>query len=353
MILRRLSILNFKNIASADMEFAEGVNCFVGSNGAGKTNVLDAIYFLSMTKSAFGLGDVHCVRRGGDYFMLAGEYGDDPEELTKVVCSYKERKIVKKDGKEYEKLREHVGMIPVVFSTPSDVALISDSPEERRKFLNASISQSDADHLSALVQYNRLIAERNKALKGGSDFREYIRILDARIPDIATAIFKARRKYVSELAPTASNIYNRISGDAEKVGIEYQSDLQLCNAADILAKNSDRDTVLGYTSAGVHRDDIALSLSGVPIRKFGSQGQQKTLLLALKLAQAEMLGKGSILLLDDIFDKLDTTRVANLIEMVTEMDFRQVFVTDSNKVRVGEYLGKCRLFNVSEGNVSR
>lgn len=352
MVLRRLNILNFKNIASADIEFREGVNCFVGNNGAGKTNILDAIYFLSMTKSAFGLSDIHCVKRGGDFFMLSGEYGDNPDELTKVVCSYKERKVIKKDGKEYEKLRDHVGLVPVVFSTPSDVVLISDSPEERRKFLNASISQSDSDHLTALVQYNRLLAERNKALKGGSEFREYIRILDMRIPDIATAIFKSRREYVARIAPTASRIYARISGENETVGIEYQSDLLINSAEDCLAKNSDRDTLLGYTTGGVHRDDIALSLNGVPIRKFGSQGQQKTMLLALKLAQAEILGKGAILLLDDIFDKLDTKRVANLLETVSEMKFCQIFVTDSNKVRVGEYLGDCRIFNVKEGEIT-
>jgi len=361
MIARRLNILNFKNLKSVDLELSQSLNCFVGSNGAGKTNILDALFYLSMTKSAFGLTDLQCVRRGDDFFMIAADYGDNPEILTKVVSSFKERKVLKKDGKEYEKLKDHIGLLPIVFSSPSDVVLISESPEERRKFMNSSISQMDTEYLNALVGYNKLITERNKALKGGSAFLSYIDILDERIPDIASLIFRTRRDYITSLSPEVSRIYTEISGHKEEVSIAYESDLQHTSASDLLKQNREKDKIMGYTTSGIHRDDLRLTISGVPIKKFGSQGQQKTMLLALKLAQALIYNETkkckTILLLDDVFDKLDTDRVENLIRFVSDMDLGQIFITDSSQLRLENTLNSTgkeyNLFRVENGEVTR
>lgn len=361
MIARRLNILNFKNLKSVDLDLNPGLNCFVGSNGAGKTNILDALYYLSMTKSALGLTDIQCVHRGDDFFMLSAEYGDDPEILTKVVCSFKEKKIVKKDGKEYEKLRDHIGLLPIVFSSPSDVVLISESPEERRKFMNSSISQMDSEYLLELVRYNKLLSERNKALKGGTSFQSYIDVLDERIPDIASMIYHTRKDYILNIKDYVTQIYSEISGHKEEISIAYESDLDFMSAQDLLKQNREKDQIMGYTTGGIHRDDLRLSISGVPMKKYGSQGQQKTMLLALKLAQALLYNQKencrTILLLDDVFDKLDTERVGNLLKVVSEMDLGQIFITDSSQVRLENTLSNIgrdySLFHVEDGEVKR
>ena len=324
MYLRRLSLLNFKNITQEELTLGPDINCLVGDNGAGKTNVLDAVYFLSMCKSSLAMTDGQSVRHGSDFFLLEGEYRTDAERTEQVVCSFSRKggKVLKRNGKEYERLSDHVGLLPVVAVSPSDTALISDAADERRRFLNAFLSQLDRSYLHALVRYNAVLGERNKLLKVSQD-EDMLLIYDRQLVEHGETVHRARRELV-ELA--------------------YKSELNDRPFAEVLLAARERDRINEFTTSGIHRDDLQLRIGGYPLRKYGSQGQQKSFLVALKLAQyalvAAQRGEKPILLLDDLFDKLDAGRVEQLIRLVAGGEFGQILITDCNEARLHAILDR-------------
>ena len=362
MYISKASLLNFKNIRDAELAFSGNINCFVGDNGAGKTNVLDAVYYLSMCKSAFNLTDGQSVNHDSDFFIVEGSYVIGGRHET-VSCSFRKGagKVLKRAGKEYEKLSEHIGLLPVVLVSPCDNSLINESGEDRRRFLNAVISQTDRAYLNTLIKYNRLLAERNKLLKGAGSpgFSSVLEVLDMQISAAGDEIYAKRRRLVEDMAPVVAKYYGILSGDREQVSVSYRSDLDDGPMAEALTRASERDRVMQHTTAGIHRDDLRMGIGGHSLRKYGSQGQQKSFLIALKLAQFEIIaaacGYRPILLLDDIFDKLDMQRVERLIRTVSEERFGQIFITDSNKVRLGGILDgidrEYKLFTVDGGEV--
>lgn len=364
MHLNRLSLLNFKNIREAQLDFSPRINCFVGDNGTGKTNLLDAIHYLSMCKSAFGLSDSQCVRHGDEGFVVNGIYGTPNGRNETIVCTYQRgnAKKLSRGGKEYEKLSDHIGLLPIVMIAPSDTALINESGEERRRYLNSLISQLDRDYLSALIRYNHILAERNKLLKnqGTANFNEILEVFDMQLAALGTALHKRRRELIEELAPLVAQAYLKLSEDREQVELTYRSELNETPMDELLRLTRTKDLVNQFTTGGVHRDDIRMSIGGYPLRKYGSQGQQKSFLVALKLAQYDIVaahcGHRPILLLDDIFDKLDMQRVEQLIGIVSDERFGQIFITDCNKVRLEGILSGNRcdytLFSVADGTVA-
>ncbi len=357
MFLRKLSVLNFKNIAQADFEFTARMNCFVGGNGAGKTNILDAVHYLSMCKSALAMTDSQSVRHGEEFFVLDGDYtaGDKREG---VVCTFRrgEGKVLKRNGKAYDKLSDHVGAVPVVMSAPFDAALVNDAAEERRRWLNGFISQLDRGYLAALIRYNNILAERNRLLKQDG-FGEVLDILDMQLAEAGDVVWRRRGEVVKNLVPLVSEYYKILSGDSERVELEYRSELDDAPLGEILAAARERDRMMRFTTSGIHRDDLLMRIGGYALRKYGSQGQQKSFLVALKLAQysvaASATGRKPLLLLDDLFDKLDMERVGRLIGLVAGDAFGQIFITDCNKVRLEQVLAgqDYRLWPVEDGCV--
>ena len=360
MYLSRLSILNFKNLAQEELMLDKGFNCFVGDNGTCKTNIIDAVYYLSMCKSSLAMSDMQCVRHGEKFFVLEGDYRTEDDRHEKVVCTYQRgaSKVVKRNGKVYERLADHIGLVPVVIVSPADSTLISDSAEERRRYINAFISQLDKSYLEAAMRYNTALANRNSYLKIGSD-EEMLQIYDAQIAPVAAKIHKARLEITELLYPLVCDYYRALSDDQEQVELEYRSELNDTPIEKLFRASRERDRVNGFTTCGVHRDDLRFSIGGYPLRKYGSQGQQKSFLIALKLAQyriiAKACGEKPILLLDDLFDKLDESRVSRLIQLVKGDEFGQVVITDCNGERMGEILHKAdcsyKLFNVTYGEV--
>lgn len=367
MYLKHLAVSNFKNIEQLDIDCSSVLNCFEGNNGEGKTNLLDGIYYLSMCKSKFLSSDYPNIRDNEDYFLLKARYSDasDDGAEIRVSCGIKRngKKSFKCNDKEYKKLSEHIGVIPLVFVTPSDSALITDGSEERRKFLNSVISQTDKPYLDALMRYNNLLANRNKLLKNKSQpiDRGLMETLNEQMARYGTVIFAKRQSLLETLNPVFNEIYAAISGEKESVNLSYRSDLS--DGKDLkrlLDETADRDRILQYTSTGVHRDDLIMTLNGRPLKYSGSQGQQKTCIIAMKMAQFRIIQQSSgvapLLLLDDIFDKLDTGRVERLIAFVSGKNFGQIFLTDSNKNRLDVLLQATatdyKLFNVSAGNVT-
>lgn len=360
MYLRKLVLINFKNIAQAEIALSERLNCFVGDNGAGKTNVLDAVYYLSMSKSALTMTDGQSVRHGEDFFVVEGTYAGDSGSSDTVNCSFLRRsgKVLKLNGKEYDRMADHVGRFPVVMVSPQDSVLITDAAEERRRYLNAFLSQLDHDYLASLMRYNAVLAERNRFLKSSSD-EQMLRIYDMQLADHAARIFERRRDIIDRMQPLVAEFYRRLSGDREQVEIEYRSELSSASMGELLLASRERDIVNGFTTSGIHRDDMSLRIGGYPLRKYGSQGQQKSFLMSLKLAQCRILtevcGERPLLLLDDLFDKLDTSRVENLLTLVSGDDFGQIFITDCNRSRLETILSrageKYALFTVEGGDI--
>ena len=362
MRLKRLSLLNFKNLSQTDIALSEGINCFVGDNGAGKTNVLDAIYYLSMSKSAFTMTDGQSVRHGEEFFFTEGTYSTDGGGQEQVVCSFSRRtgKVLKRNGKEYDRVADHVGLFPVVIVSPRDTDLITDAAEERRRYLNGFISQLDRVYLNSIMRYNAVLTERNRFLKSSSD-ETMLQIYDMQLAEHGTRVYEARQKMVERMQPMVAEYYRTLSDDREQVEIEYRSELQDMPMQDVLLRARERDIVNQFTTAGVHRDDLVFRIGGYPLRKYGSQGQQKSFLIALKLAQyrllAEATGEKPILLLDDLFDKLDMGRVEQLLTIVSHDDFGQICITDCNKVRLESTLARAEkeyaLFTVEGGDIGR
>ena len=344
-ILEKIVVSNFRNIEFQEIMFSPNVNCISGNNGEGKTNLLDAIYYLSMTKSAFSTSDRYVFRYGTDSFSIGGTYimesrsGEEPlrARFSIYVGSGGEKKF-KKDDKPYERISSHIGELPIVMVSPSDVSLVSESGEERRRFINSVLSQMDREYLNSAQQYNRLLSQRNRLLKDRRPDRELLAVFGSRMSPHAQRLYEARSKFAEALTPVVREYYRALSGGREDVDIEYRSDLEKGSLEDVLEAAMEKDSILGYTSAGVQRDDFIFTMDGHPIRRCGSQGQQKSFIVSLKFAQYEIMKKSygfaPALLLDDVFDKLDMARISNLISMVASSDFGQIFITDSNKIRL-------------------
>ncbi|MBR4802456.1 MAG: DNA replication and repair protein RecF [Bacteroidales bacterium] len=368
MFLSRILITDFKNIAEADLNFSPRLNCISGSNGSGKTNLLDAVYSLSMAKSFFNFQDVFSVRHGKEAAALAGYYSMDDGSVSKIGLAVyggdREGKVLKCNDKAYKRLSDHIGLLPVVMVSPSDSNLINLSAEERRRFLNALLSQIDRQYLEKTQRYNKILSQRNRLLKDESMSVELLEVVDSQLCDNARYIFNARQGLCSLLQESVQKHYSDLSGGKEKVRITYQSELQKHTLEEILKRNFERDRMMGFTVGGVHRDDIAFEMEISDegyhlLKRCASQGQQKCFQIALKMAQFGIMkkdGRRPILLLDDVFDKLDMDRVENLLQMVSGEDFGQIFITDSNKVRMDALVekvgGSSRNFEVSEGKVS-
>ena len=339
-VLKKIVVQDFRNIALQELSFSPNINCISGNNGEGKTNLIDAIYYLSMTKSALGSSDRFNFRYGTDAFAIAGSYlmPNGLESRFSVSVSSDGEKKVKRDDKPYKRVSEHVGVLPIVLVSPSDISMVSESGEERRRFMNAVLSQMDHAYLDNVQQYNRYLLQRNRLLKSSDPDPDLLDAFDARLSILAAPIAEGRKNLAESLAPVVQAYYTELSGGREEVGIEYRTDADRGDLAAQLSACRDRDRALKYTSVGVQRDDFLFTMNGYPIRKCGSQGQQKSFLVSLKFAQYEIMkesyGFAPILLLDDLFDKLDMNRVSNLLSMVAGADFGQIFLSDSNKVRL-------------------
>lgn len=363
MVIRTLNIVNFKNIVEATLAFSPGFNCFVGNNGVGKTNVLDAIYHLSMCKSFLNLPDLQNIRHSEPFFVVQGKYERAGEELN-VYCGVKrgQKKIFKKDQKIYDKLSEHIGLIPLVMISPEDVSLIDGGSEERRKLLDGIISQCDRSYLHHLIRYNKTLAQRNSMLKsvaGKPVDREILDIWDDQLAECGEMIIRKRQEFLEEFRTVFQSYYELLSLGREVVTLSYKASVKPGELRSALNSAIERDRMMTYTTVGPHRDDILLNIQEYPVKKIGSQGQKKTFLVALKLAQYAWLNKVSgvkpLLLLDDIFDKLDADRVRQIVKIVSGSIFGQIFITDTNREHIDEILNSqqadYRLFRVENGEI--
>ncbi len=342
MHLKNLSLINYKNFESQDFEFDSKINCFVGNNGIGKTNALDAIYHLSLGKSYFNPVATQNIKHGQDFFVIEGTF-EKKEREEKIVCSFKKgsKKIIKRNGKAYDRISEHIGLLPLVIISPADRDLIIEGSETRRKFMDGVISQSDKKYLQHLIKYNKVLSQRNSLLKYFAANQTFdpttLSVYNEQLTEFGTPIFEKRAQFMEAFIPIFKLQYAAISGGNEEVALTYESKLFDNGLLDLLEKNIDRDKALQYSSVGIHKDDLGFSISGHPIKKFGSQGQQKSFLIALKFAQfhfiKEMAGTTPVLLLDDIFDKLDESRVAHIVSLVDNKEFGQIFISDTHAER--------------------
>lgn len=359
MYLKNLSLLNYKNIVEANYGFDPKINCFVGKNGVGKTNVLDAIYHLAYGKSYFNPQAVQNIRHGEEFFVIDGCF-DKNDRDEQIVCSLKkgQKKVIKRNNKLYEKFSEHIGFIPLVIISPSDTDLIVEGSETRRKFIDSVISQLDSAYLQQLINYQKVLIQRNALLKyfayNHTFDKDTLGIYNEQLDSTGQVIFEKRKKFLEDFIPIFNKHHHAITDSAENIGLTYISHLHDCRLADLFNESLQRDKVLQYTSMGIHKDDLAFEIEGHPIKKFGSQGQQKSFLIALKLAQFEFMKQQSgvlpILLFDDIFDKLDETRVAKIVGMINDKAFGQIFISDTHPERtesiIKETLQSYRIFNL-------
>ena len=347
MFLKTLNINSFKNLESITLEFSEKLNCFTGNNGSGKTNLLDAIYYLSFTKSYFNTNDSQIVNYNNNFFTVKGEYLRN-NTLETVYCAYEndKKKIVKRNDKTYKKFSEHIGLIPVVMVSPNDGILITGTGEERRKYIDSVISQYDREYLYELIRYNKILSQRNRLLKNYITSAYFdadtIAIYNEQLSTSGNIIFEKRKKFITNLIPVFSEYYEIISQKKESVNLEYTSHLNNADFKKLLEDTIEKDKILGYTGKGIHRDDLSLKINEYQLKKAGSQGQQKTFLIALKFAQFQFIQNISkinpLLLLDDIFDKFDALRVSEIIKL-TNNNFGQIFITDTNPERVRKLIG--------------
>ncbi|MEX0274672.1 MAG: DNA replication/repair protein RecF, partial [Flavobacteriaceae bacterium] len=338
-----------KNFESQNFVFDPKINCFVGHNGVGKTNVLDAIYHLAFGKSYFNPVASQNIRHGTDFFVIDGEFSKNDRE-ERIVCSLKkgQKRIIKRNGKPYERIADHIGHLPLVIISPADRDLIIEGSDTRRKFIDGVISQSDKEYLHTLIKYNKVVAQRNSLLKYFAANHTFdadsIEIYNGQMHELGSILFKKRKAFLDPFTTIFKEQYAAISGGHEEVTLTYESTLLHEELKVLLQKNLDRDRALQYTSVGVHKDDLRFGISAHPIKKFGSQGQQKSFLTALKFAQfhfiKEQAGTTPILLLDDIFDKLDAQRVSHIISLVHDEHFGQLFISDTHADRTEEVVGK-------------
>jgi DNA replication and repair protein RecF len=342
MYLKKISLFNYKNFSEANFDFDNKINCFVGKNGIGKTNVLDAIFHLSYGKSYFNPLAIQNIKHGEEFFVIEGEF-EIKQRAEIVICSLKkgQKKILKRNGKQYDKFSEHIGFIPLVIISPADRDLIVEGSETRRKFIDTVISQLDSTYLNQLIQYQKTLSQRNALLKYFALNQVFetdtLSIYNHQLDELGKIIFEKRKEFLADFVPIFNKHHQTITGSAETVQLVYESQLMEKDLLQLLQENINKDRILQYTSAGIHKDDLSFEIDHYPIKKFGSQGQQKSFLIALKLAQFEFVKKNSgenpILLFDDIFDKLDESRVGKIIEMVNNSDFGQLFISDTHPER--------------------
>lgn len=365
MYLESLSLLNFKNLEEVDIQFSPDLNCFIGNNGAGKTNLMDAIYYLSFCKSFLNPVDSMNIRHGEEFFVIQGKYSrKGTEEIIHCGLKQGQKKSFKRNKKEYQRLSEHIGLLPLIVITPSDADLIMGGSEERRRFLDSLISQYDTQYLDALVRYNRALLQRNKLLKLFAAERyfseESLEVWSDQLAHYGEQIHTKRVEYIARLEPIFQHYYELISSGKEQIAMTHESQLYEGDFSTQLKESIERDRMLQYTSVGVHKDDILFKLGDFPIKKLGSQGQKKTYLVAMKLAQFDfiktMAGMTPILLLDDIFDKLDKSRVEQIVKLVADEHFGQIFMTDTNREHLDQIIRElqadAKIFRVTDGVVN-
>lgn len=366
MILTDLTILNYKNIAEATLSFSPKINCFVGSNGEGKTNVLDAIFFLSFTRSATNTQDALNIRHGEEMMMLSGRYDlDGTEEVISCGQRLHQKKVFRRGQKAYKRMSEHIGLLPLILVSPNDNELILGGSEERRRYMDMVISQYNPAYMTALQRYNKALMQRNTLLRmaseGGTVDDSLMGAYEQMMADEGEYIYKERSQFIDQLIPVFQRYYDRISAGHEEVSLNYTSHCQRGALLDVIQNDRHRDLAVGYSLHGIHRDDLQMQLGGFPIKKEGSQGQNKTYLISLKLAQFDFLCQtGShtkpLLLLDDIFDKLDARRVSQLVALVAEDAFGQIFITDTNRENLDRILeqssGSYKIFQVQGGQIT-
>lgn len=365
MYLQQLSVINFKNYAGAELTLSPGVNAFLGNNGAGKTNLLDAVHYLSLCKSYFNPIDSQQIKQGEEFFIITGQFIKN-EQPEAVACSVKrnQKKQFKRNKKDYQRLADHIGLLPLVMISPYDISIIIEGSEERRKFIDNVISQTDNHYLDELIAYNKALTNRNALLKRIAETGRYdpdlLEVLDEQLMASGSRIFAKRRQFMESFTQIFNQHYSFISDNAEQVNLVYESQLLDNDFGRLLKKTVEKDRVLERTTTGIHKDDLQFSIHGMPMKKFGSQGQQKSFLIALKLAQYTYLYQQKkfkpLLLLDDIFDKLDDNRVTKLMQMVSNHDFGQVFITDTSAARVTAVFNNIgvdvKLFFIKEGEAS-
>ncbi len=365
MHIEDISIVNFKNLKEVNLEFSQKLNCFIGKNGSGKTNLLDAVYYLSFCKSFSNSIDLLNINHEENFFMLNGNY-KRREANEAVSCGLKRghKKQFKRNSKIYKRLLEHIGLLPLVMITPGDVELISGGSDERRKFMDGVISQYNQQYLNDLVKYNRALMQRNNLLKQFATDRffdsDLIEIWNHQLIEYGSRIHEQRKEFIAKLIPVFQRYYSFISQDNEKVSLVHQSALYDESMEDLLKNSLQKDRAIQFTTQGVHKDDLVFYIGDHPIKKLGSQGQMKTYLVALKLAQfdfvKEISGLKPILLLDDIFDKLDEFRVEQIVKVVAGEQFGQIFITDTNRSHLDAIIKKMDtdfcIFNVDSGTVN-
>ena len=362
MILKRISILNYKNLEQVELDFSKKLNCFFGQNGMGKTNLLDAIYFLSFCKSAGNPIDSQNIRHEQDFFVIQGFYEDEDGNAEEIYCGMKRRskKHFKRNKKEYTRFSDHIGFLPLVMVSPADAELISGGSDERRRFMDVVISQYDKEYLNALIRYNKALQQRNTLLKSDLPVEdELFLIWEEMMAQAGEIVFQKRESFIKEFIPIFQSFYSFISQDKEKVGLSYDSHARENSLLEVLKQSRERDKIMGFSLRGIHKDELNMYLGEFPIKKEGSQGQNKTYLIALKLAQFDFLKRTGqtvpLLLLDDIFDKLDASRVEQIIKLVAGDNFGQIFITDTNREHLDRILYKVgsdyKIFCVDKGAV--
>lgn len=363
MLLNNISVLNYRNLSDVSLAFSGKINCFIGSNGMGKTNLLDAIYYLSFCKSALSAVDGSNIMHDEPFFMIQGNYTSDSGSDDEFSCGLKrgEKKQFKRNKKSYERFSDHIGVVPLVMVSPADNELIAGGSDERRRFMDVVISQYDREYLAALIGYNRALQQRNAMLRAESlPDAELFMLVEEMMATDAQRVYEGRRRFIDELVPIFDEFHSFIAGDQPVVTLRYRSDVDKGALADALCESRGDDRRLGYTTRGVHRDELVMQLGGYPLKKEGSQGQNKSYLVALKLAQFDFLrrkgGETPLLLLDDIFDKLDSQRVEKIIKLVAGDKFGQIFITDVNREHIDSILdcidGEYKLFGVTAGNIN-
>lgn len=365
MHLKTLQLINFKNYEDIELSLSDGINCFTGPNGSGKTNILDAIYYLSMCKSYLNSIDRQNIRFNEHFFVIQGNWIKDEKEIN-IHCAVKNgaKKVFKRNKKEYEKLADHIGQFPTVMISPYDRDLIIEGSETRRKWMDGIISQFNRKYLDNLQRYQKVVEQRNALLKNMYENRlfdrESIEIWNDQMSHLGNLIFNDRKAFLEEFIPIFQRNYNLIGLESEDVHLGYKSQLNHGHLKDLLVEFEQKDAFSQYSNVGIHKDDLLFTIKGHPVKKFGSQGQQKSFLIALKLTQYEWLkkhlGVNPVLLLDDIFDKLDNERVKRLMELVSQQHFGQVFVTDTDFNRIKKIFIEngfdCKNFAVQNGEIN-
>lgn len=363
MILNKLSVVNFKNIRTASLDFSPKLNCLIGSNGMGKTNILDAVYYLSFCRSAFNPVDSQVITHGEEFMVLEGNYSSDNGDIENIYCGMKKgnRKHFKRNKKEYQRLSQHIGLIPIIFISPADSTLIDGSSEERRRLMDMVIAQYDNAYMDHLSAYNKALQQRNALLKMEEEPDiTLMEIWENQMAEAGEAVYRKRDAFIKELVPVFQNIYSSIAGIQEEVSLKYVSHCQRGPLLEIIQRDRFKDRAVGYSLHGIHRDDLEMLLGGFQMRREGSQGQTKTFSLALKLAQFNFLCRTNsattpILLLDDIFDKLDAQRVKKIVQLVADDHYGQIFITDTNREHLDNILMHTaldyKIFEVIDGDI--